>query len=209
MALPILQLNEIPADGLHLECEVQPDELALSPDDACTRDGLSLSADLMKAGAAVHVTGRLHGVIIRECVRCLKEYDDALDLPLFAEYRKDPQPAKRTSRTMEEGSGRSESVDTVEEEDDVYIYSGEELDLTGMLREQIILATPMQPVCHHACVGLCPVCGQDRNERPCGCPEQPQESPFAVLRKLREAVEGNAPHAERPPARPNKPNKVK
>jgi uncharacterized protein len=67
-----------------------------------------------------------------------------------------------------------------------------------MLREQVILDAPMQPLCREECQGLCPVCGQDRNERRCDCREQEQTSPFAVLATLRDQMNAG-------PARKGKP----
>ncbi|MCX6898646.1 MAG: DUF177 domain-containing protein [Verrucomicrobia bacterium] len=42
-------------------------------------------------------------------------------------------------------------------------------DLTENLREDILLALPQHPLCSKDCRGLCPVCGQDLNERTCSC----------------------------------------
>lgn len=46
------------------------------------------------------------------------------------------------------------------------------VDLTGEVRESIILAFPTYPMCRPACRGLCPRCGVNRNREQCGCPEQ-------------------------------------
>lgn len=40
------------------------------------------------------------------------------------------------------------------------------VDLTPLLLEEIILATPQAPLCRPDCTGLCPVCGADLNESP-------------------------------------------
>ena len=42
-------------------------------------------------------------------------------------------------------------------------------DLTENLREDILLALPQNPLCSNDCRGLCPVCGQDLNEKTCSC----------------------------------------
>lgn len=42
-------------------------------------------------------------------------------------------------------------------------------DLTENLREDILLALPQNPLCNPDCKGLCPVCGQDLNEKTCSC----------------------------------------
>jgi len=46
------------------------------------------------------------------------------------------------------------------------------VDLTGEVRESIILAFPTYPVCQSACRGLCPRCGANRNREQCGCKEK-------------------------------------
>lgn len=45
----------------------------------------------------------------------------------------------------------------------------EEVDITGDLREAILLNLPRFPLCDETCKGLCPQCGKDLNEGPCGC----------------------------------------
>lgn len=191
MALPSPHLSEIPAEGLSVECEVQPDELTLGPDEARVKGALALSVEIAQADGGAHVTGVLRGTFVRQCVRCLTDYEDSVELPFTAEYRCETPPARQQPQPSR-ASGRAQtgSRDAVEpdepeiEADDVYALVGDRLDLAEMLREQIILATPMQSLCRENCLGLCPVCGQDRNERQCGCSEEPQDSPFAVLKKL-------------------------
>jgi uncharacterized protein len=182
MALPVLHLIEIPHEGLSLSCDVQVDDLALGPEDVRIPGELALSLNAVKAGAVVHVTGTLSGTARRQCVRCLKEYDDALWIPVVGEYHRDTDlKGKPDGRESSEQSGD-------ETDDDVYVYTGEEIELGGMLREHVILSAPMQPLCHDDCRGLCPVCGQDLNVRRCDCREEQIQSPFAVLKKLRETM---------------------
>ena len=194
MALPSLHLTEIPDEGLSLSCDVQPEELALEPEDAQVRGDLSLSVELVKADEDVSVTGVLSGIFVRQCVRCLKEYDETASLPFAAEYRSDQAPRRHHAPSRppgpSDGASEEREPDGLESDEEVYTMAGDRLDLAEMLREQVILATPMQPLCYEDCLGLCPVCGQDRNERPCGCPEERRESPFAVLKRLQGGQEG-------------------
>jgi uncharacterized protein len=46
------------------------------------------------------------------------------------------------------------------------------VDITDDVRQEIMLAYPMIPVCTPQCKGLCRRCGQNLNEQPCACPEQ-------------------------------------
>lgn len=177
MVLPKPHLSEVPDSGLSLVCEVQPDELALGPDDGRTRGELSLSVEIAKTGTGLSVAGVLTGTFLRQCVRCLTEYEDAVSLPFAVEYRHEEGPLRGRHK-----SPGAEARDLPELADEVCLFDGDRLELAGMLREQVILATPMQPRCHEDCLGLCPVCGQNLNERQCGCPGEGLESPFAVLK---------------------------
>jgi uncharacterized protein len=42
------------------------------------------------------------------------------------------------------------------------------VDITDDVRQEIILAYPMVPICRPECKGLCRVCGKNLNEGPCG-----------------------------------------
>lgn len=186
MALPSPHLSEIPAEGLQLTCTVQPDELCVDPDDARVRGDFDLSIEIARAGRTLHVSGLLTGTFVRQCVRCLNDYDEPARIPFAADYRGEAPPAKPAPKRVKPRGEEEESEASLADEEDTYQLAEDRLELVEMLREQIILATPMQSLCREACRGLCPTCGQDLNERRCDCPEERQDSPFSVLKKLTE-----------------------
>ena len=47
--------------------------------------------------------------------------------------------------------------------------SQRDIDLTPDIREEFILAYPMNPLCSPGCKGLCPKCGQNLNQQKCKC----------------------------------------
>ena len=51
----------------------------------------------------------------------------------------------------------------------------EEVDISGDVRDELLIELPMNPLCKEACKGLCPVCGTDLNKKRCRCkmPENP------------------------------------
>lgn len=70
----------------------------------------------------------------------------------------------------------------------------EYLDVSADVREDVLLEVPGFPLCHEGCKGLCAQCGQDWNERPCGCPPpERKESPWAALDGWKEASGTRAP----------------
>jgi len=188
MPLPTLRLDEIPEEGLKLTSQVQQEELTLSATEAVFPDGFSLSIEVGKHDRQANVSGVLVGTALRQCVRCLKEYEDTVEIPFEAVYRPGPGNHEPPRPVRSRSAGREPEPAVIGpagegDEDAVYALQGDQIELAGMLREQIILGTPMQPLCAAGCLGLCPVCGQDRNERDCGCADTGLTSPFAVLRQ--------------------------
>ena len=76
-------------------------------------------------------------------------------------------------------------------EEEVKIDSGEAeigfyedgLELEDILREQVLLALPMQRVCSETCKGICPGCGKNRNETACDCKPEADDR-WGALRNL-------------------------
>ena len=54
-----------------------------------------------------------------------------------------------------------------------------------MLREQVILDAPMQPLCREDCRGLCPQCGTNLNTDACACAPAWEDPRLAALKALR------------------------
>lgn len=52
------------------------------------------------------------------------------------------------------------------EDEDVSFIHEESVDLESALRDEIILGQPLIQLCKPDCLGLCPVCGLDRNADP-------------------------------------------
>lgn len=53
----------------------------------------------------------------------------------------------------------------------------EDLDVTEELREELILEIPMNFICSEDCLGLCPSCGINLNEKKCSCNQVEQKEP--------------------------------
>jgi uncharacterized protein len=56
----------------------------------------------------------------------------------------------------------------VRDDEDIYTFTGFEIDLTDALSEAATMALPFRSLCREDCAGLCPVCGADRNQNDCG-----------------------------------------
>jgi uncharacterized protein len=181
---------DIAPEGLSLSCAATGLQLGLDGPDERFDGPLTITLNLTQQGGPITVTGTLEGTAIRQCVRCLTDFLDPLDVSVYAEFVRQPDDQAKVTAESGRRSPRRRadtpepSIET-EEEDEVYFYQGDHLDLAPMVREQVILAAPMQPLCRADCLGLCPQCGQNLNERRCACPPAQTPSPFRVLRERR------------------------
>ena len=119
------------------------------------------------------VRGHLEGALQVSCSRCLTSFSQpvASDFDLLLA----PGP-KQVGKEEEELSKADLDVD---------FYSGEIVNLENILREQILLALPLKPLCAEACQGICPRCGADLNQETCECAAEDSDSPFAMLKKIK------------------------
>ncbi|WP_181160514.1 YceD family protein [Streptomyces solincola] len=108
----------------------------------------------------VLVTGTARASAAGECVRCLE--------PLHREVTADFQ--EMFSYPDTDDRGRRKPADDVDGEDaegeDIVPLEDGMFDLEPVLRDAVVLALPMQPVCREDCAGLCPDCGLNLNEDP-------------------------------------------
>ena len=72
------------------------------------------------------------------------------------------------------------------EEGETYPLVHSEVDLEQMVREAVLPELPQAPLCSEDCQGLCPECGANRNEGPCGHEGAPADPRWAALDELRE-----------------------
>lgn len=108
----------------------------------------------------VLVTGTARATAEGECVRCLE--------PLGEEVAADFQEMFSYPETDGRGRAvRAESADDAEGEDEDRFFIEDSLfDLEPVLRDAVVLALPMQPVCRETCAGLCSTCGIRLDENP-------------------------------------------
>lgn len=70
------------------------------------------------------------------------------------------------------------------------------IDMSDFIRQEIILHFPLIPVCSKSCKGLCPYCGKNLNEGPCGCKKKKKnpevQKPLSALKKLYKSANKNS-----------------
>ncbi|MBI4877817.1 MAG: DUF177 domain-containing protein [Acidobacteria bacterium] len=169
-----LSIRDMEVRKLRFETAYPPGEIDFIDSQLRQATPLEVSgtAELLGATEEIRVRGHLAVRMEADCDRCLRvaPFELAAGFDLF--YRP-------------EGTGlRGEEIALETGETEIDYYSGGGLDLKDILREQVLLALPMQRICREDCRGICPVCGQDRNDGECGCAPRPPDERWAALRNL-------------------------
>ena len=121
-----------------------------------------LSGSYVFDGAGFSVEANGEAVLVQQCARCAKAFDEPVTFPVVERFSKSAEP----------------------ESDDMYPYAGDRLDLTRAVLDNLLLHMPLTSVCRPDCKGLCPICGADRNVTECSCQPIQQAGPFAGLAAL-------------------------
>jgi uncharacterized protein len=106
----------------------------------------------------VLVTGTARATAKGECVRCL----EPLELSLEADF----QEMFSYPDADDRGRVKAEPADDAEDDEDMLFIEDGLFDLEPVLRDAVVLALPMQPVCQDDCPGLCSQCGARLTDDP-------------------------------------------
>ncbi|QSQ24915.1 DUF177 domain-containing protein [Pyxidicoccus parkwayensis] len=153
----------------------------------------TLKASLKKVSGGVLLEGQFTANVASQCKRCLT--DVTLKVPVSFtlnlvpeslvhgdDYLKDDESLmEKKERNQNNESGGSFELDDVDEE----VFDGKTIDLDPIVREQLLLALPMNVVCREDCKGLCPQCGINRNEATCSCETKPVDPRLAPLKNIK------------------------
>jgi DUF177 domain-containing protein len=137
------------------------------------RSDIHLVLDADRRGQQVTLRGQAELDVLYGCARCLKEFTGTLLAPLLvlADRR---------------GSDDPRDEEALEQDGAVLYHEGVEIDLGDPIRDALILEVPQVVLCRPDCRGLCPSCGQDRNEGDCGCAPGGTDPRWEQLRSLRQ-----------------------
>jgi uncharacterized protein len=106
---------------------------------------IELDLRLESVVEGVLVTGTARVAVSGECVRCLTEISDEMEIDVQELF---VYPDSEAS------------------EDEASRLEGDLIDLEPLLRDEVVLELPFQPLCREDCAGLCVECGANLNVDP-------------------------------------------
>lgn len=162
-----VDLNRVQREGrARLDADVATDAAFWRETGLRPRSPLEVRLEAQQAGPDVVVRGGVVGEFELACRRCLEPVVAGIEEEVGLLYR--------------EGE-----VGPDEPEDVFSLPSGPELDLSGPIREHVLLAVPRYVQCRGDCRGLCPNCGTNLNQATCECTSDEVDARWAPLRQLK------------------------
>lgn len=128
---------------------------------------------LMRTQRSILVRCNLVTDIELSCSRCLNRFRQ----PLKVKFNEEFFP------TLDLQTG--EELPPPEEASSFTIDEHHTLDLTEAIRQYLLIAVPMKPLCRPECAGICPTCGKNLNKGKCDCPSDNIDPRWSRLADLK------------------------
>lgn len=159
-------LDEI-GGGERVVDSIQPESLIVGDESFDFTGPASFDVMVSNAGEAFVAVGTVTAPVKATCSRCLCEFETQINGEVEGYW---PRP----------GHEAPSDQDVTGE-----IDSGGAIDLGPALISALVVEAPFAPLHSEDCAGLCPTCGADLNEGPCGCEQSlDPDSPFSALKGL-------------------------
>jgi len=168
-----VDIAQIPAEGLDINFCEDGDFLDPSGGRVSLLRPVEALLHLSRSPAGVCVRGQVSSDLRLHCSRCNELFTLPVREGFEVEYRKPP-----------EASGDGE-YELGADELDISFLEEEKINVVGLVRENVLLALPVQPLCHDDCRGLCPRCGANLNRGPCPCSTTHRDPRWGKLESLR------------------------
>ncbi|MFQ5882691.1 MAG: DUF177 domain-containing protein [Candidatus Methylomirabilales bacterium] len=152
-----IDIAEIPAEGLDIEFREAEDFLDPSGMRICLLRPVEANLHFCRTSTEVWVRGQVSSHLRLYCSRCSEPFTFPVCEGFEVRYR---------GPLGEIVEGEHElGPDELE----VKFLDEARINVSGFVRENVLLALPVQPLCDEGCRGLCPRCGINLNEGTCRC----------------------------------------
>jgi uncharacterized protein len=169
----IVELSSIGTNERPIDITIEPNEIDLDGESLRLNGPAQFRGEMQRVAGKPHIRGMLSADIETNCSRCLEPLSRHLEIA-FTDVFVD---ASEESTVAE--------AEVAESELDESLVIGGSVDMSEVVREQILLAVPEQVYCNDDCKGLCPKCGRNRNLTDCSCADDEIDPRWAALKDLR------------------------
>ena len=179
MSKYFVDLKDLGHEKLSFAASFEPGVVDFGSESVHQVGPLDWSASAERAGEEIRIAGSLKTSVELPCSRCLEPARIAINKPFDLFFR------QRDEDMFDE----DEEVELDEADTRTAFFTGSQLAIADILREQILLALPMKALCTLDCKGLCPHCGTNLNSGNCNCPKESFNPHMDTLLEIKRRLE--------------------
>lgn len=168
LVVNVVELLRWPGTTKDIELAIPTDDLEFD-DERIVDEPVDVVLHLESLANGITVHGTASATWAGQCRRCVAPVQERLTIEVSEMYQK------------------------VVEDPDAYAIENDQINLLPMVRENILVAIPLGPLCRPDCPGLCPQCGKDLAEGACGCEISTQDPRWGALDALRGVLDDPTP----------------
>lgn len=166
MKINVSKIKTISGKTMDVELTETIPELSMDEENIKLLSPLKFSGKIENLGDRLMVSGEISTTVKLLCSRCAEAMAYALNAP-FSEF------FTNHKKVMDD-----------DQEEEISLFSGDEIDITLHLARAILLELPMKAICQEECQGLCPGCGVNLNQTECQCSGEEIDPRLMALKKL-------------------------
>ena len=174
-----VDLRDLVDEKVSLKGSFEPGDIDFSRDNVRQVAALNWNATAERAGNEIRINGALKIAVEMMCSRCLESARQEINKSFDLFFR------QRDELMFDE----DQEIELSEKDTQTAFFSGTQLAIGEILREQILLALPMKALCRVDCKGLCPTCGINLNSGTCSCPAEKFSPHMDTLLELKKRLE--------------------
>ena len=173
-----VDLKDLAHEKISFQASFEPGVVAFGSENVQQVGPLDWSASAERAGDEIRVAGSLNTSLELACSRCLEPARVTINKPFDLFFR------QRDEEMFDE-----DEIELSERDTRTGFFTGTQLAIGDILREQILLALPMKALCTIDCKGLCPQCGMNLNSGSCNCPKENFSPRMDTLLEIKRRLE--------------------
>jgi uncharacterized protein len=124
---------------------------------------VSLEGELSLVGDVVELEGRVVTEVSLPCSRCLASFKHNVDIQIHERFSVNPDN---------------------KDEDEIIFIDSDTIDVTDVIKNNILLSLPIKKLCKDDCKGLCQHCGTNLNNADCNCSLSDVDPRLSKLKEL-------------------------
>jgi uncharacterized protein len=129
-------------------------------------DPVEVEIEIENTGSLFAGRGKVRTLLQLPCARCLQDFTYPMETEFQAVIVENTSPYQFN-------------------EDGSIGLNGDTADISPIVDEAIFMAIPICPLCQDECLGLCPICGWNKNTGTCSCKEDNIDPRWEKLKNLK------------------------